>query len=129
MGWAVGYDSNWKRDIGYGVPSICDHPGCNRKIDRGLAYVCCGSEPYGGEDGCGLYFCGEHRAHYRKGKKWTKAMCERCAAGKEPFEPKPDTKPWLRHKMKDPTWKQWRDENPDEVAAIRQALTKSTVSA
>src|SRR5690606_23075125 len=53
MGWAVGYDSNWNRDIGYGVPTTCDHPGCNEKIDRGLSYVC-GDEPYGGEHGCGL---------------------------------------------------------------------------
>ena len=30
MSWAVGYDSKWQRDIGYGVPSICDHPKCNR---------------------------------------------------------------------------------------------------
>ena len=26
MSWAVGYDENWKRDVGYGVPSYCDHP-------------------------------------------------------------------------------------------------------
>ena len=24
MGWQVGYDSKWQRDIGYGVPAICD---------------------------------------------------------------------------------------------------------
>jgi hypothetical protein len=54
MGWAVGYDENWKRYIGYGVPAYCDHPKCNKEIDRGLSYVC-GGEPYGGNDGCGLY--------------------------------------------------------------------------
>lgn len=53
MSWAIGYDENWKRDVGYGVPAICDHPGCNEKIDRGLAFVC-GGEPMGGEKGCGL---------------------------------------------------------------------------
>src|SRR4051812_7048849 len=26
MGWSIGYDSNWQRDIGYGVPAFCDHP-------------------------------------------------------------------------------------------------------
>jgi hypothetical protein len=57
MSWAVGFDSNWKRDIGYGVPATCDRPGCGTGIDRGLAYVC-GGQPYGGEEGCGLYFCG-----------------------------------------------------------------------
>ena len=38
MSWAVGYDSKWQRDIGYGVPSICDHPKCNKEIHRGLSY-------------------------------------------------------------------------------------------
>jgi hypothetical protein len=46
MSWAIGYDGRWKRDIGYGVPAYCDHPGCNEEIDRGLAHVC-GGEPYG----------------------------------------------------------------------------------
>lgn len=42
MGWSIGFDSNWNRDIGYGVPAFCDHPGCTAEIDRGLAYVCGG---------------------------------------------------------------------------------------
>ena len=37
MSWAVGFDSQWDRDIGYGVPAYCDHPGCGKEIDRGLA--------------------------------------------------------------------------------------------
>ena len=45
MGWEIGYDDNWERDIGYGVPAECDHPDC-QVIDRGLSYVC-GGEPYG----------------------------------------------------------------------------------
>lgn len=59
MSWAVGYDAKWHRDIGYGVPATCDYPGCAAEIDRGLGYVCAG-EPYGGEHGCGLYFCDAH---------------------------------------------------------------------
>lgn len=59
MRWALGYDDKWKRDIGYGVPSICDHRGCAAEIDRGLSFVC-GGEPYGGEHGCGLYIRGDH---------------------------------------------------------------------
>ena len=59
MSWAIGFDSRWNRDIGYGVPATCDFPGCGVDIDRGLAFVC-GGEPYGGEDGCGLYFCASH---------------------------------------------------------------------
>lgn len=59
MSWAIGFDEKWQRDIGYGVPAYCDHPGCKAEIDRGLPYVC-GGEPYGGSNGCGLYFCEKH---------------------------------------------------------------------
>jgi len=102
MSWAVGYDSNWKRDIGYGVPSVCDHPDCNKEIDRGLGYVCCEQEPWGGENGCGLYFCEEHSG--------LSGRCERCEKDEEPFEPKPDLKKWIDHKMTHPSWAKWREE-------------------
>lgn len=29
MGWLIGYDDNWKCDIGYGVLVICDYLNCN----------------------------------------------------------------------------------------------------
>lgn len=112
MSWAVGYDSNWKRDIGYGVPATCDRPGCGAVIDRGLSYVCAGQEPYGGDDGCGLFFCGEHLAH----------QCERCAAGQPPFDPTPDVREWLEWKLADESWGPWRDENPEAVAALAAAI-------
>ena len=102
MGWAIGYDSNWQRDIGYGVPCICDYPKCNKKIDRGISYVC-GGEPYGGEEGCGLYFCLNHGGG---------RLCPRCLEGKEPFKPKKDIKEWIDFKMTDPSWAEWRKENP-----------------
>jgi len=51
MSWAIGYDTRWQRDVGYGVPAWCDHPGCEAEIDRGLSYVC-GNEPYGGDHEC-----------------------------------------------------------------------------
>lgn len=103
MGWAVGWDSNWGRDIGYGVPAICDYPGCGEKIDRGLGYVC-GSEPYGGECGCGLYFCNKHLYGEHQ-------QCWKCIREEPPFDPKPDTAEWTNHKMTDPSWAQWRREN------------------
>jgi hypothetical protein len=113
MGWSIGFDRNWMRDIGYGVPATCDHPDCSAKIDRGLAYVCAHQQPYGGEDGCGLYYC---HAHLLGG------MCERCSAiadGDESFAPpfmaKPDHSEWIDWKLTDPSWKQWRDENPGTV--------------
>lgn len=104
MGWEIGYDTNWSRDIGYGVPAYCDEPGCDELIDRGLAYVCCNQEPYGGEDGCGLYFCGKH-------------LNSSCTH--ESYQAKQDAPRWIWHKLTDSSWREWRDQNPDWVAAQR----------
>lgn len=104
MSWSIGYDDRWKRDIGYGVPAYCDSPGCTEEIDRGLAYVC-GGEPYGGEHGCGLYFCDQHHC----GENST---CRRCELELPPFIPKHEHPDWIKHKLIDPSWQQWRDENP-----------------
>lgn len=109
MSWEVGFDSRWRRWIGYGVPAMCDHPGCGVEIDRGLSYVCCEQQPYGGE-GCGLFFCEKHRDF--------SGRCARCQAGCEPFDPTPDVAAWRNHLLTDPTWQQWRDENPDEVGRL-----------
>lgn len=101
MGWSLGFDEHWKRDIGYGVPAFCDHPKCSKEIDRGLSYVC-GGGPYGENprdgrrNGCGLYFCEEH------GGGW---LCTRCLSYKPPYKhPKPDHPDWIRHKLTDPSW-------------------------
>jgi hypothetical protein len=112
MSWAVGYDNKWKRDIGYGVPAFCDHPGCGEEIDRGLAHVC-GGEPYGGEHGCGLYFCGKHLHHYNEGR-----VCEQCGTGGDPFTPTPEHPDWIKHKLTDGSWQEWRDANPEACAAL-----------
>lgn len=106
MSWAVGYDSNWQRDIGYGVPAWCDHPGCYEMIDRGLSYVC-GGEPYGEPEGCGLYFCA---AHLFFAENKTHQACERYCDGKKPFKPSLDTDDWVEHKMTDESWAEWRKE-------------------
>jgi hypothetical protein len=114
VSWAVGYDEHWKRDIGYGVVAFCDHPKCERTIDRGLAYVC-GGEPYGGEKGCGLYFCPEHLSGYY-------SRCPRCRNYKPPYvRIKPEHPRWIAHKLTDESWAGWRTENPDEVAALKGA--------
>lgn len=104
MGWAVGYDEHWKRDIGYGVPAWCDHPDCNEVIDRGLSYVC-GGQPYGGEFGCGLYFCGKH-LYLDVGPQ----LCERCDTQGDvvPFDAKLDHPDWISHKATHPSWAEWR---------------------
>lgn len=140
MGWSLGWDSTWDRDIGYGVPAFCDHPGCNKQIDRGLSYVCGGS-PYGGDDGCGLHFCGDHLFFTKDDEVELEAMaehdplvalmsglagpqvCERCRDGAEPFDPKPDHPIWMRHKVRHRSWKRWRAENPAEVERLRAELS------
>ena len=122
MSWSIGYDGTWGRDIGYGVPAFCDHPKCSAEIDRGLGYVC-GGEPYGGERGCGLFFCGEHQR--RPGQ-----LCPRCAASKPPYKrPKQDHPDWMRHKLTDPSWAPWRTDNPGAVEAINAALARSNAAA
>jgi hypothetical protein len=101
------------------VPAICDHPGCNEEIDRGLAYVC-GGQPYGGEHGCGLFFCSKHR-RYAGDKRDNVQLCSRCYwnRGSE-FGPKPDVAEWINHKLTHESWAEWRAENPEWVKAHTQ---------
>ena len=123
MGWSIGYDDIWQRDVGYGVPATCDHPQCHAKIDRGLAFVCAHQQIFGGEDGCGLYFC---QAHLSGG------MCERCADPRNdygPFEAKPDHQEWIEWKLTHPSWRQWREENADQVEKMRAAIARSGAKA
>src|SRR5690349_15415776 len=113
MSWSIGYDEQWERDIGYGVPAWCDHPRCHKRIHRGLAYVC-GGEPYGGEHGCGLYFCTKHLAYYNA--KRTQA-CSRCGNYKAPYTPRVDHPEWIAHKMTDASWAEWRAAHPGLVVS------------
>ena len=64
MGWGnCGTDSKG-RPIGYVFEATCDHPECDKKIDRGLAFACGGMH---GEEACLSdapvcegYFCSDH---------------------------------------------------------------------
>jgi len=123
MSWGIGYNTEWNRDIGYGVPAICDHPGCGQAIDRGLSYVCGGEyAPYGGDHGCGLHFCSRHLRYAGRRRDHAK-LCERCYRGKEPFTPTADVPVWKAWKLTDQSWAEWRKENPGEVQAIRQEMS------
>ena len=113
MGWSIGFDEKNKRDIGYGVPAVCDHPGCNKEIDRGLSFVC-GGEPYGGDDGCGLFFCDDHRD--------LNSLCDCCANDRDQFPAKPDLREWVEWKLTDESWRQWRVENSALVETMRANL-------
>ena len=82
MGWGnCGHDSRG-RPIGYVFAATCDEPGCNAKIDRGLAYACGGM--HGESIGCEDYFCGDHM-HYAHdpGEGRGIQVCARCAANYE----------------------------------------------
>lgn len=118
MGWSVGYDEKWRRDIGYGVPATCDYPGCGAEIDRGLAHVC-GGDPYGGEHGCGLFFCREHLT-YAGDRRDNVQLCSRCYSNRAAkFDPTPDRPEWVQHKLTDPSWEVWRKRNPAEVRRLK----------
>jgi len=120
MGWSIGFDETCQRDIGYGVPATCDHPGCGAGIDRGLSYVC-GGHPYGGEHGCGLFFCEKHRKTAGD-RRENAALCIRCYHGRRPYPATPDVPEWMRHKLRDFSWSVWRRQHPELVEAIRTSL-------
>lgn len=102
MGYEVGWDHDLQRDIGYGVPAVCEHPECEERIDRGMAHACGGGFPRDNE-GCGLFFCGKHLFPNH---------CLRCTNEADtPFPPKPDLQEWIDHKMTDPSWAKWREAN------------------
>lgn len=100
MGWSIGFDTRWDRDIGYGVPAFCDEPNCDALIDRGLSYVYCDQQAYGGDEGCGLYFCDKHQT---------------LECVHDDYSAKPDHPIWVSHKLTDPSWGEWRQENPGWV--------------
>ena len=109
MGWSIGYDTTWARDIGYGVPALCDYPGCAAEIHRGLSYVC-GNAPYGGEAGCGLFFCMEHGGGASE--------CSHPFKDDPTYRPSPDVAEWIDHKLTDASWETWRNANLDDVAVL-----------
>lgn len=107
MGYAVYEDRESPgRWAGYGVPAECDFPGCAAKIDRGLAYKCEEHLWYDGDgddhldEGCGLYFCSEHRYD---------------ATMHDNIEPKPDTRVWVWHMLTDISWHEWRMEHLEKT--------------
>lgn len=117
MGWSIGEGKDG-RDIGYGVPALCDHPECSERIDRGLSYICGMINTDGEDRGCGLHFCSNHLLWSPKYGQ----LCERCYPRlKSPFARKPDVPEWNLHKLTHHSWARWRKENPEEVARMRKA--------
>ncbi len=114
MSWAVGFDDNLKRFIGYGVPAVCEQPECNAKIDRGLSYLCGGLGI--GEYGCGRCFCGKHLYFHSFRDGHDGMVCKRCDTYRKPYPPKPDTKEWKQHQATDESWAEWRAEQAELAA-------------
>ena len=79
MGWGdCGIDSEG-RPIGYVFEGICDHPHCNKEIDRGLSYACGGMHGET-EYGCEKYFCEEHLEEFVMDENGSLiSICGKCA--------------------------------------------------
>ncbi len=77
MGWGNCGHDKLGRPIGYYHLGTCDHPGCNKPIDRGLDYACGGM--HGNDEySCDKYFCHDHLrvAEFKDGS--VKALCLVC---------------------------------------------------
>ena len=140
MGWAVGTDRDRPyRHIGYGVPALCDQPGCSVEIDRGLAYRC---GDINSDAGCGLHFCEKHRRYapvdsdgafipstdadrheyaqeHDTKFEWEEA-CARCYAGLPPFTAKPEHPEWVKWVLTDDSWAQFREEETGWVKHLKE---------
>ncbi|KTT56433.1 hypothetical protein NS337_03625 [Pseudomonas oryzihabitans] len=83
MGWGnCGHDSKG-RPIGYVHEGTCDHPGCDKEIDRGLGYACGGMHGEG-EHYCEGYFCGDHLWHIEVDGAYIQVCAECRAAHPDP---------------------------------------------
>lgn len=124
MSWSIGLSSRYQRDVGYGVPCTCEHPGCIEEIDRGLSYVCGGMHD-GGEHGCGLYFCEKHLQYHPidVAEDEYVQLCEACRVSTDEnsfwFDPKPDHPYWELFKLTNKSWCEWREENELKVKQMR----------
>lgn len=82
MGWSYGINPDrpeGDQGIGYSVVAKCDKPDCAAEIDRGVSYAC-GGEHFGGEYGCGGYFCPDHLKYEFDDKdNMSPQLCFECA--------------------------------------------------
>lgn len=77
MGWGDCGEDSKGRPIGYVHEATCDHPGCDKKIDRGLSYAC-GDMHGETEYGCEKYFCSEHRENIVEDEGDFNHICDGC---------------------------------------------------
>lgn len=113
----------WNRFAWYGVAATCEHPWCNKEIDRWISYACWW-EPYS-DLWCDRYFCWDHLYYTSFDENWVILtddveddvydrsvridLCERCRDKKDPFPYKPETKQWIDHINTHESWTEYRD--------------------
>ena len=90
MGWSYGIVEG--KAVGYSVEAICEHPNCNKRINRGLAYKC-GNDIGSGEDFCNGFFCSDHLFLTVKG--WRCAECSDLIEDEENEEEEYEERPKL----------------------------------
>jgi len=136
--WYSVYEIWNNRFWGYWVSTICEHPDCNKEIDRWMSYACWW-EPFS-EKWCDRYFCEKHTNYVEFDSMWDMIkeeskedkqgnecypLCERCAKNEEPFNYKPESKEWLEHIISDESWEIWREKNPKILKTYKEQLGKS----
>ena len=109
MSWAVGWDTDHDRWMGYGVPAYCDVIYCGNEIDRGLGWRCqCSKHPLGDPlDKPNLFVCAQH-------------LCDDVDEDDLP----PEHPDWVNHLLTDESWAQWRSENPLRVERLSAPETQ-----
>lgn len=89
MGYSYCGTDSRGRDVGYGIPATCDHPGCDARIDRGMAHACGGGHGSGEWD-CDQYFCSDHLVYNTTPPPHRTFMvvCPACSARMDFAQPK-----------------------------------------
>lgn len=78
MTWSDPGKDSTGRPFGYLIWAECDHPGCTKRINRGLAHVC-GILHGADEFSCELYFCRDHRSNVVEvPNRHEIAVCDEC---------------------------------------------------
>lgn len=81
MGWSNCGNDTGGRPIGYQFDAVCDHVGCTKIINRGLAHACGGIHGPS-ECSCDEYFCDEHLLMVKNKDGQTIQLCVDCASKK-----------------------------------------------
>lgn len=80
MGYGT-YERHDGRMGGYNVQAVCDLPGCDTIIDRGMSYLCGSSPDWDGDWTCGGCFCSDHLVFSHTDDAGQ--MCPDCSAAQK----------------------------------------------